>query len=71
MTYYIIKSGVYDQGLFWIGSELLKGVKKAIELSKADEDDYHDWNLYEYKNDENVFIGHANKSVDHFIKGNE
>ena len=68
MTYYIIKSGMFDHGLYWIRYELPEGVNKAVQLSRADEDDYHGWNLFEYKKrGDDVFIGHANKSSVHFI----
>lgn len=46
--YYILKEGVYVQGLYWIGQDLSRGIEEARRLSKEDEDSYHSWYIYEY-----------------------
>ena len=43
--YYLVKEGVYDQGVYWIGQDLTEGSGWADHHATADRDDYHEWNV--------------------------
>lgn len=50
--YFLVKCGVYDHGVFWIGTELTEGISQADEAARQDIDSYHEWevrNLLENK----------------------
>jgi hypothetical protein len=47
MKYYIIKTGVYDHGLYWMGNSLGVAIYEAKKLASEDEDDFHFWQVRE------------------------
>ena len=47
--YYIQKHGIYPQGVFWIGRDVLVGKRKLDKLADADKDSYHNWELIKYE----------------------
>ena len=46
--YYIIKTAVYDHGVFWIGTSEEEGKQKVDEFCDCDRDDHHDWQLRKF-----------------------
>jgi len=46
--YFLIRLGVYDKGVYWIGTNQDEGVAKAEEFARHDGDNYHVWTVYEY-----------------------
>ena len=54
--FYVQKEGVYSHGVFWIGEDKKAGQIAADRLAGSDSDDYHEWVLYEHKENENPEI---------------
>lgn len=48
--FYVLKQGVYDQGVFWIGTDINDAIKRCKELAASDVDDYHTWNVVYHEN---------------------
>lgn len=46
--YILIKHGVYQHGVFWIGRNLKVAKKKADKAASLDSDDYHKWIVHKY-----------------------
>lgn len=46
--YYIVKSGVYDHGVFWIGQDVNLAINKAKEYASNDIDNHHLWVVRKY-----------------------
>jgi hypothetical protein len=46
--YYLIKQGIYQQGVFWIGNNYEQAIIEANLHALNDDDDYHDWEIIEY-----------------------
>ncbi|MBN46338.1 MULTISPECIES: hypothetical protein [unclassified Methylophaga] len=46
--YYLVREGVYDQGIFWIGQDFQEGKNMADNFATNDSDDYHSWNLRKF-----------------------
>jgi hypothetical protein len=46
--YYLIKQGIYQQGVFWIGDDYEQAIIEANLHALNDHDDYHDWEIIEY-----------------------
>jgi hypothetical protein len=48
MKYFIYKEGVRGHGVAWIGSDTVIGKQKCLEFAQKDSDDYHEWVLYQF-----------------------
>lgn len=46
--YIVVKKGVYDHGVMWIGSDIDEGKKKADYLASNKDDGYHDYQLRKF-----------------------
>jgi len=46
---FLQKEGMYLHGVFWIGEDLEEGKEKTDLAAKECNDDYHNWCLVEYK----------------------
>jgi hypothetical protein len=46
--YYLIKQGVYQQGVFWIGDNYEQAITEAAHHALNDDDNYHSWEIIEY-----------------------
>ena len=43
--YYLVKKGIYDHGVFWIGNDLDEGIAEAKKAHELDSDGYHAWEV--------------------------
>jgi hypothetical protein len=46
--YYLVKQGVYQQGVFWIGDNYEQAIAEATHHALNDSDDYHTWDIKKY-----------------------
>lgn len=47
--YYLLQKGIHFGEVHWIGESLEQGRKEADLHAEADEDDWHEWRVYEYQ----------------------
>ena len=47
--YIVVKSAVYNHGVFYIGSDKELAIEKAIFLAKNDIDSHHDYEVQNFK----------------------
>ena len=52
--YFLYKKGIYGHGVFWIGEDLCEGKRQADEHASSDVDDYHTWELYFFKSQDDA-----------------
>jgi hypothetical protein len=46
--FFLYKEGMYGHGVYWIGTDVEEGKRRADEGATNDCDDYHEWILYQF-----------------------